>query len=620
MKTLGAPGALGAPEPPPLTGQQVTEERQLLEDSIKREAVILGLLLQHCNALDSAQDQQQQSHSKRSVVESSGDRAHKPKTAATVPEGGKDAQDQFPAAAATGFSLQKEENLLGVSYRKRLLSACTHKLLGNSFALHLAAACGKSQLCRQLLAAGCQVEVLNLEGATPLHLACISGDTEAVRVLLDCGAAVNASTLRGETPLLLAAYHLHREVCLLLLRRGADPSIITRVEGFSVLHAVAAGVTRQISMYFRALSCEGDGTAAALAGLNETSLQLGTYTKANSYISNETFVDLRFPSAAPENPEIFLFPGVMLERTRKAHEVLHVLIHHCPTGLFALRSRKGFSPAELLLGTWDGFMVKRERMLGLGDLQLEGQTRDEKMNNDGGWDFVLQQIFELRDTLCLRSAAFIPKPGGSELIDSPRPGELAKKNEQRLVAEAPWLFPDIVRRTVLSSEGSIQQEKLHEGNNGPRLSDAAVISRKENETKFPGVQGTEKESAHTDAGAGAQASIKVPPPPSLAGGSPSHVSRPEKAQASTPTKSQLPPAAAEKRVPLAGATAAVQGADVGVLPGKTAPPPSGTPAISKAKGPPPKSPGPGKASLPTVPKAVVPNAKKPPPPAPPQKV
>lgn len=609
-------------------GLRAAEDAATLEDSSRREAAILRLLLQRCDEFDSQEPQRPQ-------VLLGKRRASRTHTGAKRPsELDNGVQQHQPTALAGAVSYVW-------SHRDRLLTACTQKLLGQSSALHLAASRGKAKTCWQLLAAGSLIGALNSESATALHLACVAGDLATVKVLLDYGAAVDATTLRGESPLILAAYNLHKDICILLLERGADPSLTTRAEGFSVLHAVAAGVTRQVSMHFRGLSWEGDGAAAALSGLCTESAQLGMYSKANTYIVQEAVIDVRLPSASPVNPDIYLFPKTLLERTQKAKEVLLVMMKHCDDGLYRQQSRRGLSPADLLLGMWDAFVSKRERILQISDLQLEGQTRDERKSNDGAWEFVLHQIFMIRDMVSPLSK----KTGRSEYVDTPRREELQQKNKERLVTEAPWLFPELILRSAPSSRPATQrkmpvprgpkiepsgapgvQPKVAVVGTGIQFLPEAVqpvpLASQAQEPvptmkeAVPPVVATDRETPALSRGStSAMPAPKGPPkqgPPPQAMETPSAPKALAPAGQKSPPKAKMPPPPkggppAGKIPPPSGGKAPT--AQKGPPPASTKPPPPGKGAPPKSEGPP----GPRKAP-PPAPKGVPPKPKKGPPP------
>ncbi len=114
--------------------------------------------------------------------------------------------------------------------------------------LYLAARYNRSQILRELLAAGFDPDARNLPdrtamdselfqmlpnstltafrfnevGRAPLHEAARIGGTNSVRVLLAAGATVDASDWNGATPL---SYAKSERIKQLLLKAGADPSI-----------------------------------------------------------------------------------------------------------------------------------------------------------------------------------------------------------------------------------------------------------------------------------------------------------------------------------------------------------------------------------------------------------
>ena len=99
--------------------------------------------------------------------------------------------------------------------------------LGAEVDVFAAAATGRlSDLARTVDHPGA-INGYSFDGWTPLHLASFFGHQNAVRALLDAGAAVDAvsrNSLRN-TALHAAAAGRHTDAALLLLERGADPSI-----------------------------------------------------------------------------------------------------------------------------------------------------------------------------------------------------------------------------------------------------------------------------------------------------------------------------------------------------------------------------------------------------------
>jgi ankyrin repeat protein len=88
--------------------------------------------------------------------------------------------------------------------------------------LMLAALKGLTDLCRQLIALGADV---NKPGWTPLHYAATNGQLTTMELLLDGHAYIDATSPNGTTPLMMAAHYGTAEAVKLLLAAGADPTL-----------------------------------------------------------------------------------------------------------------------------------------------------------------------------------------------------------------------------------------------------------------------------------------------------------------------------------------------------------------------------------------------------------
>lgn len=103
--------------------------------------------------------------------------------------------------------------------------------------IHRASELGHTQMIRQLVAAGADVNARGENANTPLMSATDRPDT--VRELLALGADVNAVTHDGVTPLWFACGDLELDSVRLLLAAGADPNLDRRW-GESVLYIATA--------------------------------------------------------------------------------------------------------------------------------------------------------------------------------------------------------------------------------------------------------------------------------------------------------------------------------------------------------------------------------------------
>ena len=102
--------------------------------------------------------------------------------------------------------------------------------------VHVAAERGHADVVRALAKGGADVNAATLNGTTPLMLAAASGDPSSIGALVDAGAQVNArEPERGHTPLMFAAAGNRLPAVKLLLSRGADPAMTTKIVDLSAL-------------------------------------------------------------------------------------------------------------------------------------------------------------------------------------------------------------------------------------------------------------------------------------------------------------------------------------------------------------------------------------------------
>ncbi|GFO00806.1 ankyrin repeat family protein [Plakobranchus ocellatus] len=111
--------------------------------------------------------------------------------------------------------------------------------LGGQTALYLAVERGNSEVIRQLIADGSQLEARNIHGNTALHLAVSGDDSETVSKLIAAGAGaqMKARNLGGQTALHLAVKRGNSEIVNKLL--GAGAQMMQNNGGNTALHLAA---------------------------------------------------------------------------------------------------------------------------------------------------------------------------------------------------------------------------------------------------------------------------------------------------------------------------------------------------------------------------------------------
>nr|PUA90393.1 putative histone lysine methyltransferase, SET [Toxoplasma gondii TgCATBr9] len=476
--------------------------------------------------------------------------------------------------------------------KDQLMLACTHRILGLNGPLHFAAARGKTELCRQLIRSGWNVSKSNGEGAVPLHLACASGDVQTVMVFLipramrhqdadagdgaatpekseslgAFGVDINVKTERGETPLMLAAYAVQRDMVKLLLDKGADANVVGDREKMTVLHALAAGVCRTVEVQYEPLDPRQDLAAHVVMGLNHASLAANIYNRGPGYLYVTDTVEDRIPVVSRLAPDLFIFPQEILRRLTEANHIGEILLRHCDHQLFVRKTKKGYTPAELLSHLWERFFQTRNEVVEQSELRLAALSHQERQEIETGWKVAGQLAYRLIELL---------RAGGATVEDARRPEDmtprrtdLQERRLRQLHRDAPWLkAEEMLKGKTQGLSPATPQSRGHE--------QAAEAAKSADPRKAP-LTGQTAPPAPPEAKAepaGAQEKKAPPPPPSGEKKAPPPPPSGEKKAPPPPPsgekKAPPPPPSGEKKAP--------------------PPPPSGekkAPPLGKKKGPP----------------------------------
>lgn len=145
------------------------------------------------------------------------------------------AADELIKASLEGDRLRVQILLgLGVSPdgRERLLGAT---------ALMIACLAGQTEIVRDLLDHGADLEIRDNDGRTALMEACMAGHTDSVTMLVEKGANVHVESRHGTTPLLAACMSGQPEVVRVILECGADVTTANRYGKTPLDEATASG-------------------------------------------------------------------------------------------------------------------------------------------------------------------------------------------------------------------------------------------------------------------------------------------------------------------------------------------------------------------------------------------
>ena len=187
-------------------------------------------------------------------------------------------------------------------------------------AMHNAAWNGHTEAMKFLLRHTADIHAQNQYGATALHNATWSGHAEVVEILLNAGADVNAKDDEGETPLQQAAWRGHVSATQALLAKDEIDVNMTNSVGHTALHQ--AGSSGQKDIVRLLLKAGADPTlldkhgqsAQALAEANEHDLvadilkqhgrELSTFSRSTTPPVDERQLDIAVANALSINPAL----------------------------------------------------------------------------------------------------------------------------------------------------------------------------------------------------------------------------------------------------------------------------------------------------------------------------
>jgi ankyrin repeat protein len=112
-----------------------------------------------------------------------------------------------------------------------------------------AANCGDARSCRQLAAAGANVDAADTSARwTALHWGAVNGHVAACAALLEAGAGADARSALGWTPLMVAAANANPAIARLLLAGGASAALADSTGRTALHHAAGAGALEVVAM------------------------------------------------------------------------------------------------------------------------------------------------------------------------------------------------------------------------------------------------------------------------------------------------------------------------------------------------------------------------------------
>ena len=103
---------------------------------------------------------------------------------------------------------------------------------------------GYTSILKELIAAGCNVDLPQHDGATPLYMAAFFGTPEVTEQLIEARANIDLKHENGNTPLMIAAWRGKAAVATLLLAARDDIDVQSVDLDTAIITTVPIGAPR----------------------------------------------------------------------------------------------------------------------------------------------------------------------------------------------------------------------------------------------------------------------------------------------------------------------------------------------------------------------------------------
>jgi ankyrin repeat protein len=157
--------------------------------------------------------------------------------------------------------------------------------LTTATSLHIAAALGRVEIARSLIARGASVHAIDAHSWTPLHHAASQGQTQMVETLLYSGANPNAVDLTLRTSSMWAASRGFLAIMTILMKGGTDLTVKDRIGRTTLQWATASGAWDIAILLINSSRC-GELKTISIDGDSVLSPSLSTSPSFRTFLLN----------------------------------------------------------------------------------------------------------------------------------------------------------------------------------------------------------------------------------------------------------------------------------------------------------------------------------------------